>query len=174
MSGFLRWRERARTLRSNVVPARGQPAVSDATKKAFEHWRNADTGKWQPPKYSLRRQAQLVRAAHETGCLDAVSQSPKYERFARRLAELPQHEVLAGLPTPSWPALSPAADAKQAHAIARSFYEHGPYAGRSSARMFKGRKGDKASRSRRRQVVENMERMEETVREWRKVRRRPR
>lgn len=169
MYGLLRWSKSARAQAPNVAVAQGQASEANLAKKAFQHWRNADTGRWNPPQYSLRRQAQLVRAAHETGMLDAVVASPKYARFARRLEEMPTHEVFTGFPTITWPTLSSREDAQEADRIARTFHAHGPYAGRATSRMFKGKKGDRVKHARRRRVEENMRTMHETIDEWRKV-----
>lgn len=141
--------------------------MSDMPKKAFEHWRNSETGRWNPPKYSLRRQAQLVRAAYAVDKPELVQTSPKFARYMRRWEEMPTHEVFTGFPAVAWPQLSAADNESEAQRIAHSFSQHGPYAGRAQARMFKGKKGDRASRSRQRLVEENMRTMDETIQEWR-------
>ncbi|WFD24130.1 hypothetical protein MEQU1_002827 [Malassezia equina] len=167
MQGFSRWSASVRARTANVSVAPGEAPVSNVPKKAFEHWRNSETGRWNPPKYSLRRQAELVRAAYAVDQPELVKSSPKYARYMHRWEEMPNHEVFTGFPAVAWPQLSAEEDANEARRIARTFSEHGPYAGRSNARMFKGKKGDRASRSRQRLVEENMRTMDETIQEWR-------
>lgn len=169
MDRFAQWSASARARCSNVSTAPGQAPVSDVARKAFQHWRHEETGHWQPPKYSLRRQAQLVRASFQTGGEDQVRLSPKFERYARRINDMPRHEVITGWPTHiAWPTLSAEEDEKEAKRIAQTYGSHGPYAGRSGARMFKGHKGERASLARRRRVHENMSTMEATIAEWRR------
>ena len=169
MNRFARWSASARARSSNVSTAPGEAPVSDVARKAFQHWRNEDTGHWQPPKYSLRRQAQLVRASFQTGNEDQVCLSPKFERYARRINDMPRHEVITGWPTSiAWPTLSAEEDQKEAKRIAQTYGSLGPYAGRSGTRMFKGHKGERASQARRRRVQENMRTMEDTIAEWRR------
>jgi len=170
MQGFRRWGASVYARTANVSVAPGEAPVSDMSKKAFEHWRNSETGRWNPPKYSLRRQAQLVRAAYAVEQPELVKASPKYARYMRRWESMPTHEVFTGFPAVQWPQLSAADDAREAERIARTFSQHGPYAGRARARMFKGKKGDRASRSRQRVVEENMRTIDETIQEWREVR----
>ncbi|WFD28026.1 hypothetical protein MNAN1_003034 [Malassezia nana] len=167
MQTFQRWGASVRARKANVSVAPDQAPTSDVTKKAFQHWRNSETGRWNPPQYSLRRQAQLVRAAYAVGDVDSVRASPKSARYLSRWNEMPTHEAFTGFPTVAWPQLSAEQDAVEARRIARTFSQHGPYAGRSQARMFKGKKGDRASRARQRLVEENMRTMDETIQEWR-------
>lgn len=47
---------------------------------------NAKTGKWAPPKYSLRQQADLIKKARKTGMLDLLPPSTKTKKARERLA----------------------------------------------------------------------------------------
>jgi len=171
MNRFLRWRDLASARVPNVSGAPGETARTDVMKKSFAHWRNAATERWNPPKYSLRRQKQLVSAAYATGMLDEVAASPKHARLAQRLAEQASHEVFTG-----WPAFPPqvrlhgAADAERARAIALKAHTRGPYSGRAPSRMFKGTKAERSAGQRRRRIEANMAKMDEMVQEWRNVR----
>ncbi|KAG7097270.1 hypothetical protein E1B28_004636 [Marasmius oreades] len=42
--------------------------------------RNPKTGRWAPPKYSLRRQAELIKKAKETNCLHLLPPGPKLHK----------------------------------------------------------------------------------------------
>ncbi|KDR80233.1 hypothetical protein GALMADRAFT_242528 [Galerina marginata CBS 339.88] len=55
--------------------------------------KNPKTGRWRPPKYSLRRQAELVKMAQATGTLNSLPPGPK--KFA---TELRMERVKASLP----------------------------------------------------------------------------
>lgn len=169
MRGLTRWKQSARARAADISTRPGEAPVADVARKTFRHWRNEETGHWQPPKYSQRRQAQLVRAAYKMGTEDSVVSSPKFARYARRMENMPTHEVLVGWPTVTWPTLSAEEDANEARRIARTYEAHGPYAGRSAARMFKGKKGERESYQRRQRVQEIMRTMDDTIAEWRKV-----
>ena len=55
------------------------PASSDpwAVFNPFQPWKNPDTGCWQAPRYSLRRQADLVKLARERGLEDLLPPGKK-------------------------------------------------------------------------------------------------
>ena len=106
MRGLTRWKQSARARAADISTRPGEAPVADVARKTFRHWRNEETGHWQPPKYSQRRQAQLVRAAYKMGTEDSVVSSPKFARYARRMENMPTHEVLVGWPTVTWPTLS--------------------------------------------------------------------
>ncbi|WFD01687.1 hypothetical protein MOBT1_000363 [Malassezia obtusa] len=171
MAGFARWRSHAQGSGVQAHHKEGTASVeADADKRTFRHWKNATTQRWNPPRYSQRRQAQLVRAAFVTGELDAVSASPKYAKFVERLQRQATHEVLQPLPTQDrirLPRLSREEDEQEALRIARKAHERGPYAGRAEKRMFKGTKADRESRARARRVADNMEKMDSIIEEWR-------
>ncbi|KAI6044026.1 hypothetical protein EDC04DRAFT_2526034, partial [Pisolithus marmoratus] len=59
------------------VPRRTNPFVPQL---------NAKTGKWAPPKYSLRQQADLIKKARRTGMLDLLPPSAKTNKARERLA----------------------------------------------------------------------------------------
>ena len=171
VQGFVNWSAR---VRAGAPKVQGITESGDAevAARGFRHWKNAETGRWNPPRYSLRRQAQLVRAAFMTGQLDALPSFKKRDQFIARLAEQPRHEVFAGIPVPSeLPWLGAREDASEAMRIARKEHDRGPYAGRPTKRMFKGQRVDREAAERRERVKENMARMDETVREWREERR---
>lgn len=168
MAGLARWRRRAETPQP-LAHHKQLPATpeADATKRAFRHWKNTETGRWNPPRYSLRRQAQLVRAAFVANDEHAVAASPKYAPLAARLSQQPHHEVLAPVPSVRLPRLSKTQDAEEALRIAKKAHDRGPYAGRSDKRMFKGTHADRAARLRAARVAENLSKMDSIVAEWR-------
>ena len=170
VQGFLAWSAR---IRRGAPKAQGAKDVdADVALRGFRHWKNAETGRWNPPRYSMRRQAQLVRAAFATGQLDALPSFKKRDEFAARVAAQPAHEVFRGIAVPSeLPWLSAADDAAEALRIAHKAHDTGPYAGRSSARMFKGHRDEREADARRARIAENMARMPATIAEWRDERR---
>lgn len=168
MRGLAEWTASTSANAPNVSPVRGEQSGADPARKTFQPWWNNETGHWQPPKYSLRRQSKLMHAAFLTGAEDLVRASPKYARYARRAAEMEQHELVTGFPTVTWPQLSAKEDAMEAKRIAQTYNTHGPYTGRSNVRMFKGHKHERASQERRARVAENMRTMHDTIAEWRK------
>lgn len=180
MKGFARWRAAARAngpkthaVRASADAEAPSPEEreADTAARAFRHWKNAETGRWNPPKYSLRRQAQLVHAAFLTGDLEQLPESPKKDRLLARLREHEHHEVFEGVPRPMGLGRLPSyRDTQEALRIAHKSRESGPYAGRSNRNMFKGARADREARARRVLVDENMSRMDEIVQEWRRVR----
>ncbi|KDN39252.1 hypothetical protein K437DRAFT_270353 [Tilletiaria anomala UBC 951] len=60
------------------------PAPSAASQNLFQRWRNPATGKWRPPQYSLRAQAQIASAALQMGTIDELPRSPKVAKFIAR------------------------------------------------------------------------------------------
>lgn len=167
MAGLARWRSRAAAQGARAHHKEEAPLEADVNKRTFQHWKNTTSQRWNPPRYSLRRQAELVRAAFQTGDLEAVAASPKFAAFAQRLARQETHELITPYKAQEVPRLSKKQDAEEALRIAQKAHDAGPYAGRSSKRMFKGSNADRASRARARRVQENMTKMDSIVQEWR-------
>ncbi|KAL4079533.1 hypothetical protein J3A83DRAFT_4086395 [Scleroderma citrinum] len=69
-----------------------QPQVSTAPRHVprrtnpFAPHLNAKTGKWAPPKYSLRQQADLIKKARRTGLLDLLPPSLKTNKARETVA----------------------------------------------------------------------------------------
>ncbi|WFC99359.1 hypothetical protein MYAM1_002103 [Malassezia yamatoensis] len=172
LSRYTSWRTQAQKDGIKAYHFKGEASLeADVDKRAFQHWKNNQTDRWNPPRYSQRRQAQLVSSAFQTGNLDAVKASPKYARFLERLDGQATHEVFNPLPTqslPQLPRLSPQEDQKEAMRIAKQAHDRGPYAGRSTKKMFKGSKADRQAPIRHQRIQENMSRMDSIVEEWRR------
>ncbi|WFD29089.1 hypothetical protein MSPP1_000094 [Malassezia sp. CBS 17886] len=166
LAGYARWQRTASAQGARVDARADAPVALDAdvAQRSFRHWKSADTGRWQPPKYSARRQAALVHAARTFGMLDEVAASPKHARMLQRLQDARRVEVA---PTARPPTQRRDEDAAQAMRIARKAHSSGPYAGRAAKRMFKGSHADKDARARAVRVRENMRRMDSVVQEWR-------
>lgn len=65
------------------------PSSSSANAASlFEPTKSTTTGCWAPPKYSLRRQAKLVKEAALTGQLSILPEGPKTTRIQQRLHRL--------------------------------------------------------------------------------------
>ncbi|PKI84188.1 hypothetical protein MVES1_002336 [Malassezia vespertilionis] len=169
VQGLLRWTTKARASAPKAFGAHDAPHTreDDAEKRTFRHWKRMASGRWNPPRYSARREAQLVHAAFQCGQLDAIAGSKKKDQLVQRLARQETHELFEPWPAVRMPRLAPADDAKEALRIAKKAHDAGPYAGRSSKRMFKGSAADRASHTRAQTVAENMRTMDDTVREWR-------
>lgn len=64
---------------SQPKPVAAEPSTSDLPKRAnpFIPTKNLNTGRWAPPKYSLRQQADLIKKARASGTLAVLPPSPK-------------------------------------------------------------------------------------------------
>ncbi|KAJ7221755.1 hypothetical protein GGX14DRAFT_671205 [Mycena pura] len=76
--------------RNGPLPAPQSPATPIVLPNPFLPWRNPKTGRWAPPKYSLRQQADLVKRAKASGTLHVLPPSIK----------VPQPELFAPPPAP--------------------------------------------------------------------------
>lgn len=80
------------------LPTQAQLSVAPQLPNPFLPHKNPDTGRWAPPKYSLRRQAELIKSAKSAGLVHLLPVSQKYsleERVAARVAfeaEKPRNE----------------------------------------------------------------------------------
>ncbi|KZV72760.1 hypothetical protein PENSPDRAFT_733376 [Peniophora sp. CONT] len=66
-------------------PLPTQPTTDSATsalRNPFVPYKNPATGRWAPPKYSLRQQAKLVQQAKESGTLHLLPPGLKYDAAA--------------------------------------------------------------------------------------------
>ncbi|KAI0261602.1 hypothetical protein BC834DRAFT_829875 [Gloeopeniophorella convolvens] len=125
----------------------------------FVPHKNPNTGRWAPPKYSLRRQADLIKAARASGTLHLLPPGPKLgaAQLAVAVAAAPkptEHspvEVSGGLalhaaPAPEaqsgvWAGPVEWEGAVRARAIAGADTGNRLYAGKK--RMFKGHKWER-------------------------------
>ncbi|CAA7267215.1 unnamed protein product [Cyclocybe aegerita] len=73
----------------------GKPVIN--LPNPFIPRKNPKTNKWREPKYSLRRQADLVKKAHELGRLDVIPPGPKKNAFELRMKRV-QESLPANLP----------------------------------------------------------------------------
>jgi len=77
------------------------PTAADAVvlPNPFLPWRNPKTGRWAPPKYSLRQQADLIKQAKATSTVHLLPPGvklPQPELFAPPLAAKPPASASAG------------------------------------------------------------------------------
>ncbi|KAI8972855.1 hypothetical protein BD414DRAFT_525163 [Trametes punicea] len=68
-----RMRELAPILKANPKLSNARPKILNP----FLPHKNPDSGRWAPPKYSLRRQAELVKSARAVGLLHLLPPGPK-------------------------------------------------------------------------------------------------
>ncbi|KAF6844378.1 hypothetical protein CMUS01_01152 [Colletotrichum musicola] len=75
---------------ASIVPA-GAPKTGyqELTPNPFKPQKNADTGKWHDPVYSLRRQAELVKLAREHGVEELLPHTTKGTEY--RIAHRVEH-----------------------------------------------------------------------------------
>ncbi|SNX87043.1 uncharacterized protein MEPE_05753 [Melanopsichium pennsylvanicum] len=183
-----------RFLISNTSSASSSASASasrTSTASLFEPTKSTTTGCWHPPKYSLRRQAKLVREAALTGQLELLPDGPKTSRLTQRLARFQktnafehtsnEYEYVPKLKASSEIGLSRPKvlgervikptqrmtkhDREQAFRAAMEFARGvGPYSGR--AKIFKGSRVDKHKQVRVQDVKAKLESMETTKKEW--------
>lgn len=147
---------------------------NDVADNPFRPSRNAKTGRWAPPRISLRRQAQLVSLAHQSGRLDLLPEGPKTSKLQARLAGLATapyepSPMSSASATQAEKKLSQAEEEKLALEVARTVGRHGPYVGRQARRMFKGSKDERGAARRQRNIQERLKLMEGSIKEWRAV-----
>lgn len=89
----------------SVTPADGsaEPVQQLVLPNPFIPRKNPKSGKWREPRYSLRRQADIVKKAKETGDLGIVPPGPKFAAM-----ELRMRRVQASLPASDWALLTAA------------------------------------------------------------------
>lgn len=171
---------------------------SAAVASLFEPTKSESTGCWKPPKYSLRRQAKIVKEAALTGQLDLLPDGPKTARIQQRLHRLAKTHAFEQeaaqyqyIPKPSSVPASNAAEAvrpavlgarvvKPSQRMSREERETafraakeqardvGPYAGR--AKVFKGSRVDKDKARRAEDIKNKLQAMQQTVQDWQSVR----
>ncbi|KAI0064383.1 hypothetical protein BV25DRAFT_1869425 [Artomyces pyxidatus] len=154
-------RFRMRELTSIPVPALGSTsakplpkatsplAVAPATKlvrvNPFVPHKNPETGRWAPPRYSLRRQADLVKQARASGTLHLLPPGPKFippaaaKPKSKRKAES-EEEVKV------WEAPVEWEGAVKVRSVAGADVGNRLYAGKK--RMFKGHKWERTREKR--------------------------
>lgn len=161
----------------------------------FKPTKSPVSGCWAPPKYSLRRQAKLVKEAALTGQLPLLPDGPKSTRIQQRIARL-QHSLALEEQSSQYqyvPKSLDSADAakgvrptalgqrvlKPSQRVSQKEIDEatmaarlqvrdvGPYAGR--AKIFKGSRVDKDKSRRANDVNAKLQGMKQTVKEWHSV-----
>jgi large subunit ribosomal protein L25 len=177
--------------------SRTQEVVSQGSKpinpEPFKPHKSPTTGRWIPPRLSLRRQAQLGKVAYKEGKFEELSkfiqqtgrlESVKLGKMKDRMEELaigPKQveDLLEATATTLSSSDSPSTVAKKrtkmeeerralrlAKALAAT---RGPYAGRSLARIFKGTIAERHAAPRKQATREKLSTMDKSVEAWRKV-----
>lgn len=173
-------------VKQNTRPINPQP---------FQPYKSPTTGRWMPPRLSLRRQAQLGKTAYREGRFDELAdfvqqagtlQSSKLGKMKERIDELaassadtiaiPVNGISSTISADSILDGMSARNARveaqkqaivQAKALAMT---RGPYSGRSPRNIFKGTRAQREAPGKKRQTAEKMLTMEKTIETWRKVR----
>jgi hypothetical protein len=148
------------------------------------------TGRWIPPRLSIRAQADLGKAAYREGRFDELLQAFKTFdlKLGSKLRQL-QTRIVAGqnaqelsdslVNSPALAILAersttlrPEQAKRNALAAAKQFaVGHGPYSGRSRRNLFKGTKAERDAPARKRAIVEKLGKMDTTITTWRQARR---
>lgn len=164
-------------------PLTPQPrdAPVQGRRHVFQPSQNPKTLRWAPPVYSARRTKLLVDAAFREGKLLKVPNCPQKTAILAKLQR--QEDTNKGiLPRPSYRLSkedlkrgSPTEKhTEQMELIAKIALAKGPYVGRSVKktglrRFFKGTAEERSRRSKDQKIAGNMQRMKDTVREWRQT-----
>ncbi|CBQ69017.1 conserved hypothetical protein [Sporisorium reilianum SRZ2] len=181
----------AASLGSSSSSSSTTTASASTSASLFEPTKSTTTGCWAPPKYSLRRQAKLLKEAALTGQLALLPDGAKTTRLQQRLHRLAKshafeqtaaqfqyipQDASAAAPKAVRPAalgeraLKPSqrvsvAEREAALMAARlQAKDVGPYAGR--AKVFKGSRVDKDKSRRRDDVQHKLGAMQQTVHDW--------
>lgn len=153
-----RFRQRELALVTKPAPTSSAAALQVAN--PFLPRKNPETGRWAPPKYSRRRQADLVKAAKASHTLHLLPPGPKLGKKALKdavkavpaalLPQLPQKHATTWARQVAWTGELKEKEAKYGAPIKM-------YAGRK--RMFKGHKWQRTlekRQSRRRMLMRDM------------------
>lgn len=147
--------------------------ASGAISNPFIPHLNPETGRWAPPRYSLRRQAELVKQAKKSGTLHLLPPGPKL-----KLREIPSHpEIVA--PLQQGPEAASTETTKELaqfvgwegnvklHEPAGANVGNRLYAAKKQ--MFKGHKWQRVHRRKRKYRRILMKHMPKRIRKWRLV-----
>lgn len=150
---------------------------------AFQPFKSPDTGRWYPPRISLRRQAQLGKEAYKAGKFDdlvricgedGIVQSVKLNKMKMRIEELSgvgtAPTEAASISAPSTTKISKQHAENRARRLAKALAAtRGPYTGRSEKVLFKGTKAERSAPGRKRETAQKLSMMDQSVETWRKV-----
>lgn len=149
----------------------------------FNPYKSPTTGRWMPPRLSLRRQAQLAKESYRKGQfvkLDRTLQeqgkmeSVKLGKMKARMEELVTEAGGEGAASvlQNKSSVAPRADeTKKALTLAKALAaSRGPYTGRSLKNIFKGTKAEREAPGKKQETAQKMSAMAKTVEAWRKVR----
>jgi large subunit ribosomal protein L25 len=169
---------------------RAQETSKPINPEPFSPYKSPTTGRWLPPRLSLRRQAQLGKDAYKAGRFDELTQfvqnngkveSVKLANMKARIRDLALEaerregvkeaaaidkldDLVVGVKRTAREEQYKAVKLARALAATR-----GPYTGRSLQRIFKGTKAERFAVPRKLATKEKMSTMEKTVETWRKV-----
>ncbi|EIW78594.1 hypothetical protein CONPUDRAFT_167576 [Coniophora puteana RWD-64-598 SS2] len=177
----------ARLLRPAAQHALSQPgAAPRAVPNPFIPRLNPNTGRWAPPKVSLRQQADLVKRARASGTVGLLPPGPKLSvaewtraQAAAQASIAPTGETVEEVKKkkekgPNWTVpVAWTGDVKE-RAVAGADIGYRLYAGRK--RMFKGHKWERVADARKKKRAEAMAKMARRVEAYKKFyqNRRPR
>ncbi|PWN54322.1 hypothetical protein IE53DRAFT_383095 [Violaceomyces palustris] len=151
--------------------------ASSSMPNPFLPHKNPVSGRWHPPKFSLRRQAKLVSLACQSRILRELPDGPKVSRAIARIRGIKERRILdkaaadvdlAAIAKVMPPSARPKklAEDEEVMKTARMVGYQGPYLGRKQKKMFKGSKVDREAYQRRQDVKAKLERMDVTIKEW--------
>ncbi|KAI0355954.1 hypothetical protein OH77DRAFT_1401796 [Trametes cingulata] len=128
---------------------KADPKLSNARPKVLNPFlphKNPESGRWAPPKYSLRRQADLVKSARASGLLHLLPPGPKLSPKELENASASAPAVQATAETTWWATAVEWAGEYKEKEVKGADVGNRLYAGRK--RMFKGHKWERTQEKR--------------------------
>ncbi|UZJ53237.1 hypothetical protein CBS101457_002557 [Exobasidium rhododendri] len=174
-----------------VRESRAQGSTRPINPEPFKPYKSPSTGRWLPPRLSLRRQAQLGKEAYKAGrfveLTEFVQSNGNLEgvKIGKMKARIDELAVVAEkkAEVKEAAALDKLDDAiggvkrtareeqKKALQLARALAAtRGPYTGRSLQRIFKGTRAERFAAPKKFATKEKLSTMDKTVEAWRKSR----
>jgi len=174
-------------LRETRVKELASQEASPINPEPFKPYKSPTSGRWLPPRLSLRRQAQLGKEAYKNGQFEELTkfiqengrlESVKLGKMKARIEELAvEAEKVPGKGSEASTSSVVKGEKRTAREegiralrLARALAAtRGPYAGRSLQRVFKGTRAERFAAPKKQATKEKMSTMDKTVEAWRKV-----
>ncbi|KAA1472547.1 hypothetical protein DENSPDRAFT_821487 [Dentipellis sp. KUC8613] len=169
-----RYRELANLSKEPLVAATANSKPeSSKLRNPFVPYKNPDSGRWAPPKYSLRRQADLIKQARKTGLLHLLPPGPKLSAAQLKAARPSPSASVDASAAPEAAAQEETVDWQvpvkwegkvRVHEVAGADVGNRLYAGKK--RMFKGHKWEREREKRVKRIQVRLRDMDKRVRQY--------
>lgn len=154
------------------------PNVSSARpvlRNPFLSFKNPDTGRWAPAKYSLRRQAELIKHARASGTLHLLPPGPKFgvKELEKTSTSITEEAATAGSSSPSVSEEEWNCDVTWEGEIKEKVVPGAEVGNRLYAakrRMFKGHKWERMKAEREKQQKSLLQSMDKRIERFKQVR----